>query len=144
MSTKSFTQVRKPARQPTPEEIAGFEQTGRADMSVKRPAQDAESRENRNTEMRGHADAESCVSGDTATQDHGNPRSQNGVDTEDSKHDDTETQETEPVVRLTIDLPESAHRRFKAACAITRRKMVEEVRGFIEQRTVELETEAHS
>ena len=92
MSTKSFTQVRKPARQPTPEEIAGFEQTGRADMSVKHPAEHTESRENRNTERRGCADAESCVSGDTATQDHGDLCSQNGADTEDSKHADTETQ----------------------------------------------------
>ena len=45
-------------------------------------------------------------------------------------------------MRLTIDLPESVHTRFKAACAITRRKMVEEVRGFIERRTAELESEA--
>jgi hypothetical protein len=63
------------------------------------------------------------------------------VDTETIEHADTETQKPEPMVRLTIDLPEGVHTRFKAACAITRRKMVEEVRGFIERRTAELEGE---
>lgn len=43
------------------------------------------------------------------------------------------------MVRLTIDLPESVHTRFKAACAATRRRMVEEVRLMIEQRTGDLE-----
>lgn len=45
-------------------------------------------------------------------------------------------------MRLTIDLTEPAHTRFKTACAMTKRKMVDEVRGFIERRTAELEREA--
>jgi hypothetical protein len=37
--------------------------------------------------------------------------------------------------RLTIDLPEELHTRFKAACASRRTRMVDEVRGFIEEWT---------
>lgn len=54
----------------------------------------------------------------------------------------TETRVSGPIVRLTIDLPEPVHTRFKTACAMTKRKMVEEVRAFIERRTAELEGEA--
>lgn len=43
--------------------------------------------------------------------------------------------------RLSIDLPEDAHRRFKVACAATGRKMATELTAFIERRTVELEAE---
>jgi RNase P protein component len=43
--------------------------------------------------------------------------------------------------RLSIDLPESLHRRFKTACSRTDRKMLAEVAEFIAQRTVELEGE---
>jgi hypothetical protein len=41
--------------------------------------------------------------------------------------------------RLSIDLSESLHRRFKAACSRTDKKMLGEVTDFIERRTVELE-----
>ena len=37
--------------------------------------------------------------------------------------------------RLTIDLPEELHARFKAACASRRTRMVDEVRSFIEDWT---------
>ena len=43
--------------------------------------------------------------------------------------------------RLSIDLPESWHRRFKTACSRTDRKMLAEVTEFIKRRTVELEKE---
>jgi hypothetical protein len=39
--------------------------------------------------------------------------------------------------RLTIDLPPELRDRFKAACAMRRTKMVDEVRRFIEQWTQE-------
>lgn len=48
----------------------------------------------------------------------------------------------EPTKRLSLDLPASAHIRFKTACSATGRKMVGELAGFIERRTAELETEA--
>ena len=47
-----------------------------------------------------------------------------------------------PMKRLSLDLPESAHRRFKVACAATGRKMAAELTAFIERRTAELENEA--
>lgn len=45
--------------------------------------------------------------------------------------------------RLSIDLPEEAHRRFKVACAATGRKMATELTAFIERRTAELTEENH-
>jgi hypothetical protein len=47
----------------------------------------------------------------------------------------------EPTRRLSIDLPESWHRRFKTACSKTDKKMLAEVTDFIKRRTVELEKE---
>ncbi len=46
-----------------------------------------------------------------------------------------------PMKRLSLDLPEDTHRRFKAACAATGRKMGAELLAFIETRTAELEAE---
>jgi len=40
---------------------------------------------------------------------------------------------------LSIDLPESWHRRFKTACSKRDKKMQAEVEGFIMRRTAELE-----
>ncbi len=48
----------------------------------------------------------------------------------------------EPTKRLSLDLPASAHMRFKTACSATGRKMVTELNEFIEKRTAELEAEA--
>jgi len=48
----------------------------------------------------------------------------------------------EPTKRLSLDLPQSVHTRFKTACSATNRKMVGEVQQFIEQRTRELEKQA--
>lgn len=48
----------------------------------------------------------------------------------------------EATKRLSLDLPESTHTRFKTACSATGRKMVSEVQTFIEKRTKELEDEA--
>ena len=47
-----------------------------------------------------------------------------------------------PTKRLSLDLPESKHRRFKTACSATGHKMVEEIEAFIDARTTELETQA--
>lgn len=48
----------------------------------------------------------------------------------------------EPTKRLSLDLPESKHRRFKTACSATGHKMVEEIEAFIDARTTELEAQA--
>jgi len=41
--------------------------------------------------------------------------------------------------RLTVDVPEENHTRFKALCAMQRRKMAEEINAFIAQRLAEAE-----
>jgi hypothetical protein len=174
--------MKKPVRQPTPEQIAAFEETGRAapvldpallatetQKSVSPdlpPSGDTEPREAGKTETRKpvnlptrkavstdrreHADTETSASVKPQTQEPGNPPSQKSAHTnaqiatatETHKPANTETRISWPIVRLTIDLAEADHTRFKAACAMTRRKMVEEVRSFIERRTAELEGEA--
>lgn len=48
-----------------------------------------------------------------------------------------------PMKRLSIDLPEEIHRRFKVACAATGRKMTVELTAFIERHTEELEKESN-
>jgi hypothetical protein len=53
----------------------------------------------------------------------------------------TKVGKAEPTRRLSIDLPESWHRRFKTACSKTDKKMIDEVTIFIKRRTVELEKE---
>ncbi len=47
-----------------------------------------------------------------------------------------------PVKRLTFDLPEDTHRRFKAACAASGVKMGSELVSLVEARTAQLETES--
>ena len=47
----------------------------------------------------------------------------------------------EPTKRLSVNLPESLHTRFKTACSATNRRMVREILGFVVQRTEELERE---
>ena len=42
--------------------------------------------------------------------------------------------------RLTVDLPRDMHRRFKIACTVAGTKMNDEIRQFIDRRSVELET----
>src|ERR1700751_4728409 len=51
----------------------------------------------------------------------------------------TNAGKAEPTRRLSIDLPESWHRRFKTACSRTDKKMLAEVTEFIKRRTLELE-----
>ncbi len=48
----------------------------------------------------------------------------------------------EPVKRLSVDLPASAHTRFKTACSASGRKMASELHELIETRTAELESKA--
>jgi hypothetical protein len=48
---------------------------------------------------------------------------------------------TEPMKRLSLDLPASMHTRFKTACSATGRKMGAEIQDFIEQRIKQLEEE---
>lgn len=51
---------------------------------------------------------------------------------------------TGPTKRLTVDVPENNHTRFKALCAMQRRKMAEEVNSFISQRLAEAEQQGRA
>ena len=144
-STKTFADMKKPVKQPTPEQIAAFEETGRAAPSVKTETQkpaNTEVRERANTEIRAAANPDLREHGTLPSQKSAKTDSQVSVKAEPSKPVNTETRISGPVVRLTIDLPESVHTQFKTACAMTKRKMVDEVRRFIEQRIAELEGES--
>jgi hypothetical protein len=55
------------------------------------------------------------------------------------KRETAKVETAEPTRRLSIDLPESLHRRFKTACSRTDKKMLAEVTNFIKRRTAELE-----
>ena len=50
--------------------------------------------------------------------------------------------EKEATKRLSVDLPQAIHTRFKTACSATGRKMVKEIEDFIRERTEALEEEA--
>jgi hypothetical protein len=174
--------MKKPVRQPTPDEITAFEETGRAapvlDPALRatetqksvssdlppsgdtepreagkpetQKAVDLQTRKAASTDHREHADPETSISANPELLEHANPPLQEAtkveaqipVTAETRKSANTETRISGPVVRLTIDLAEADHTRFKAACVITKRKMVDEVRTFIERRTAELEGEA--
>lgn len=54
----------------------------------------------------------------------------------------TDKEASEPTKRVSIDVPESLHTRFKVACAKSRAKMGPEIVAFIERRTQELENSA--
>ena len=49
-----------------------------------------------------------------------------------------------PTKRLTVDVPENNHTRFKVLCAMQRRKMAEEVNAFIAHRIAEAEQQGRA
>jgi hypothetical protein len=49
-----------------------------------------------------------------------------------------------PTKRLTVDVPENNHTRFKALCAMQRKKMAEEVNAFIASRIAEAERQGRA
>lgn len=69
--------------------------------------------------------------GQDNTQTHISPKVEKG--------EPAKVEKPEPTRRLSIDLPESLHRRFKTACSRTDKKMLAEVTNFIKRRTAELE-----
>lgn len=54
------------------------------------------------------------------------------------KREPAKVEKAEPIRRLSIDLPESLHRRFKTACTKADQKMIDAVTNFIKRRTAEL------
>jgi hypothetical protein len=55
------------------------------------------------------------------------------------KRETVKAGKAEPTRRLSVDLAESWHRRFKTACSRKDKKMIAEVTNFIKRRTAELE-----
>lgn len=127
MAKKTFAGAPKPGRRPTAEEIESFEATGRKPEST-------ETRKAVNAPSRAPALQQTRITVSTPSQLHAY------TETKKSAKDEEAAPAPEPIVRLTIDLPEDIHTRFKAACAASRRKMVQEVRLMIEARTAELES----
>lgn len=66
-----------------------------------------------------------------------------GHDTSSSAKPAAEKPKSGPMKRLSIDVPEETHRRFKVACAASGRKMAVELTAFIERHTEELEKETN-
>ena len=64
---------------------------------------------------------------------------QTHISTKVGKRETAKPEKAEATRRLSIDLPESLHRRFKTACSKRDKKMIDEVTKFIERRTVDLE-----
>jgi hypothetical protein len=64
---------------------------------------------------------------------------QTHISTKVEKREPVKAEKAEATRRLSIDLPESLHRRFKTACSKRDKKMIDEVTKFIERRTGELE-----
>jgi hypothetical protein len=110
--SKSFSQAPKPP-QLSAEVISAFERTGAGQDTHGRFSPIVENPEPTNVEM-------------GKTRDEGL-----GVTTKPAKAERTR--------RLSIDLTESWHRRFKTACARADKKMIDEVSEFIRRRTLELE-----
>lgn len=58
-----------------------------------------------------------------------------GTETQKAANTDSQKYRNEKLARLTIDLPQELHGRFKAACAKQHTKMKDEVLRFIEEWT---------
>jgi hypothetical protein len=123
--TKNFAQAPKP--RPSPEAIAAFERGG--------------SGQDRRTHIPSNAGrGEPTEVVVPAPQTHIPSNAGRGEPTEVGEPD-AEAGRQERTRRLSVDLPESWHRRFKTACSRTDRKMLAEVTAFIKSRTIELENE---
>jgi hypothetical protein len=124
--SKSFAQAPKPP-QLTAEVISAFERGG--------TGQDTRTHIPPKVEMREATNVETMAPGSAKpTADVGRMEPTNVQKGETTKAE-------EPTRRLSIDLPQSWHRRFKTACSKADKKMIAEVTEFIKQRTVQLEKE---
>jgi hypothetical protein len=136
--SKSFSQAPKPP-QLTADVISAFERRGAGQDTRARISPIVEGREPTNV-----GDATEAVSFDQKNTNVGTGSPTNvemvqatntglGIATKEGVAERTR--------RLSIDLPESWHRRFKIACTRADKKMVDEVTDFIKRRTAELEKE---
>ena len=120
--SKSFSQAPKPPPL-SAEVISAFERSGAGQDTRNRVTSIVENREPTNVGMLPSTNVEMEKSADAGL----------GISTNPGKAERTR--------RLSIDLPESWHRRFKIACTRADKKMIDEVTEFIKRRTLELEQE---
>jgi hypothetical protein len=131
--SKSFSQAPKPS-QLTADVISAFERSGAGQDNRGRLPPNVETREPTNVGSRANLQPTNVGRLAPTNGELGQtPDAGLGVSTKPGK--------AEPTRRLSIDLPESWHRRFKIACTRADKKMIDEVTEFIKQRTLELEQE---
>jgi hypothetical protein len=129
--SKSFSQAPKPP-QLTAEVISAFERSGAGQDTRGRLPPNVETREPTNVGAEGKpTNVEKVIPTNGEVRE--SPDAVLGVPTKPGKAEATR--------RLSIDLPESWHRRFKIACTRADKKMIDEVSEFIKRRTLELEQE---
>ena len=134
--TKSFSQAPKPPLL-TAEVISAFERTGAGQDTRGRAAPMVGNQEPTNVGGDGNTLATQRLNvkrlAPTYVETGESANTRLGVTTKPVK--------AEPTRRLSIDLPESWHRRFKIACTRADKKMIDEVTEFIKRRTLEIEAE---
>jgi hypothetical protein len=135
--SKSFSQAPKP-QQLTAEVISAFERRGTGQDTRAHVSPIVENRETTNV---GDA-AEVLGDPQTTNVERGEPTNAGTLKTTNpGLKIATKEGTAERTRRLSIDLPESWHRRFKIACTRADKKMIYEVTDFIKRRTVEIESE---
>jgi hypothetical protein len=132
--SKSFSQAPKPL---SAEVISAFERTGAGQDTRGRGSSIVQNREPTNVGDPENAVSKQALSVERAVP----PKVEMGEPTKTGLGVTTKPGKPEPTRRLSIDLPESWHRRFKTACTRTDKKMIDEVTEFIKRRTLELEQE---
>jgi hypothetical protein len=152
--TKNFAQAPKP--RPSPEAIAAFERGGSGQdrrthipsnagtgepTEVGPPEREPQTHISSNAGKRETTEVGQSNAHQDNTQTHISTKAGTGEPTEVVEGKLTEAGRQERTRRLSVDLPESWHRRFKTACSKTDRKMLAEVTAFIKNRTIELENE---
>jgi hypothetical protein len=132
--SKSFSQVPKPS-QLTADVISAFERGGTGQDTRARIPSIVGNREPTNVGPSG-------ANRESTDVERLEPTSvETGKATKPEMGETTKLGTVEPTRRLSIDLPESWHRRFKTACTKSDKKMIDEVTNLIKQRTIELEQE---
>ena len=150
--TKNFAQAPKP--RPSPEAIAAFERGGSGqDRRTHIPSNEGKGEPTEvvapepqthipsNAGKREPTEAGQSHAQQDNTQTHISSKAGTGEPTKVVENEAAEAVRQERTRRLSVDLPESWHRRFKTACSKTDRKMLAEVTAFIKSRTIELENE---
>jgi hypothetical protein len=129
--SKSFSQAPKPL---SAEVISAFERTGAGQDTLGRESPIVQNRESTNVGSSETAVSKHALNVESVS----HPKVEMGEPTNTRLGVTTKPAKAEPS-RLSIDLPESWHRRFKTACTRADKKMIDEVTEFIKRRTLELE-----